>query len=315
MRVTGMVVAVLAGLVMLGLRVADIGPEWIGGAGSVAVVTGYAWALAARVGGRPVVAFVLAAVLGTLALVEGGDVMRTGAAVLTCLVSGLLAVMATVPAKGFPGAVREVAVALLIASVGAVAVVGFDPVVDRERFDYLTLGLGLAAALVLVFRLGAGLHGLGRRGIVVVVVGSLLMMLTLAYTQLLRTYGTEGMLEAVVTTVSWSREHLGAFPRLIVAAVGVPALLWGVHMRARRRQGWWVCAFGVAGTIPVAQMFTHPAKSYLESVLQSGYGALIGLVIGFALIRLDLMLTGGGGGRRAEEATAIRPEPPRWAAL
>ena len=28
------------------------------------------------------------------------------------------------------------------------------------------------------------------------------------------------------------------------ALVGVPALVWGCHMRARRRQGWWVCAFG-----------------------------------------------------------------------
>src|SRR3954452_12070226 len=41
----------------------------------------------------------------------------------------------------------------------------------------------------------------------------------------------------------WSRNHLGAFPRPIEAVLGVPALAWGCHMRARRRQGWWLCAF------------------------------------------------------------------------
>ncbi len=51
------------------------------------------------------------------------------------------------------------------------------------------------------------------------------------------------------------------------------------------------------------------------------YGLVIGLVIGFVVIRLDLFLTGGSTGSRgrrsrvAEEANALRPEPPRTAAL
>ena len=41
-------------------------------------------------------------------------------------------------------------------------------------------------------------------------------------------------------------------------ALGVPALVWGTHMRARRRQGWWVCAFGVGATAPIAQLLVDP---------------------------------------------------------
>ena len=41
------------------------------------------------------------------------------------------------------------------------------------------------------------------------------------------------------------------------------------------------------------------------------YGLVVGLVIGFVVIRLDLAFTGPRGrrGRRAEEAGALRPEP------
>ena len=107
-----------------------------------------------------------------------------------------------------------------------------------------------------------------------------------------------------------------------MALLGVPALTWGTHMRARRRQGWWVCAFGVALTGPVAYSLVDPGRSVREVALSIGYGALIGLVLGYLLIRIDLRLTGprltGPRGRRLaerEEATAVRPEPGRTHAL
>ena len=115
----------------------------------------------------------------------------------------------------------------------------------------------------------------------------------------------------------WSRDHLGAFPRPIESVLGVPALAWGCHMRARRRQGWWVCAFGVAATAPVAQALLNPAISLAESGLSVLYGVVVGLALGFVLIRVDLAVTGprGARARRAEEAAAARPEPARTAAL
>ena len=115
----------------------------------------------------------------------------------------------------------------------------------------------------------------------------------------------------------WCRDHLGAFPRPIETILGVPALVWGCHMRARRRQGWWLCAFGVAATAPVATALVNPAISLVECGLSVAYGLVVGLVIGYAVIRVDLAVTGSRGtrGRRAEEANAVRPEPSRASAL
>lgn len=307
------VLVVLGGLGALGACVTDVGPGWLCGAGSVAIVTAYSWALAARTGGRPVVVGLLALVLGVLVVVSDDDRLRTGAAVLTCVVAAVLAVMATVPAVRYVEAVREVVIAMLVASIGALAVVGFEPVVTVARFEYVTLGLALLGAFAAVYRLGAGLHGLGRRGIATVLIGSVVLALTLAYAELLRRYGTPGLVDSLLDGVAWSRANLGAFPRPLETVLGVPALAWGTHMRARRRQGWWVCAFGVAATTPVANALVNPSVSLEETVLAVAYGVVVGLLIGLVVIRLDLAFTGSSGrrGRRAEEATALRPEPTR----
>ncbi|GAB6984278.1 hypothetical protein [Nocardioides pyridinolyticus] len=309
---------VLAGLgALLTACVGDLGSTWICGAGAVAITTAYSWALAARTGGRPIVVGALALVLGVAVVVVDDDRLRTGAAVLTCVVAAVLAVMVTVPAVKFVHAVREVVLAIVVAAIGALAVVGFEPVVEVARFEYVTLGLALLGAVAVVYRLGAGLHGLGRRGVVAVLAGSLVLAVTLAYAELLRRYGTPGLLSTLLDAVAWSRANLGAFPRPLETVLGVPALAWGTHMRARRRQGWWVCAFGVAATAPVASSLVNPSVALSEVGLSVGYGVVVGLVIGFVVIRLDLALTGsaagsrGRRGRRAEEAAALRPEPAR----
>jgi hypothetical protein len=229
------------------------------------------------------------------------------------VVAAVLAVMVTVPAVRFVHAVREVVIAVLVAGAGAVAVVGFEPVVTVARFEYVTLGLALLGAFAAVYRLGAGLHGLGRRGVATVLIGTVVLAVTLAYAELLRRYGTPGLVGSLLDGVAWSRENLGAFPRPLETALGIPALAWGTHMRARRRQGWWVCAFGVAATTPVANALVNPAVTLEESVLAVLYGVVVGLLLGFVVIRLDLAFTGSSGrrGRRAEEAAALRPEPAR----
>ena len=310
-------VALLAGLAALVAATLHVGPGWLAGAGAVAVVSVYSWGLAARTGGRPVVFGSLALALGVAVLVTDEPVLRTGAAVLTCVVSAVLAVMATVPAVTFLAAGREAVLAVLVAAVGALATVGFAPVITLARFEYATLGLAIVGAFGVVHRLGAGLHGLGRRGVVTVLVGTLVLALTLAYAELLRRYGTPGLMATLLDGVVWSRDHLGAFPRPIESLLGIPALAWGCHMRARRRQGWWVCAFGVAATAPVTQALLNPRITLAESGLSVAYGVVIGLALGFVLIRVDLAVTGPRGrrARRAEEAAAARPEPPRVAAL
>jgi hypothetical protein len=316
--VWGVVVAAALGLLVAAM--VPVGPDWLGSAGAVAVAAAYAWALAGRTGGRPVVFGALALALGVGVVLSGRDDLATGAAVLTCVVSAVLGVMITVPAVTFARAVRECLVAVVVAGVGALATVGFEPTVSVDDFEYTTFGLALAASFVVVYRLGAGLHGLGRRGAVIVVVGGVLVVVTVAYAELLRRYGTPSLVDSSLDVVRWSRANLGAFPRPLEAVLGIPALAYGVHMRARRRQGWWVCAFGVAATAATANSLANPTVTLTEAGLSVLYGLLVGLAIGFLVIRLDLFLTGSGSGARSrgrrssrvdEEAAASRPEPRR----
>jgi hypothetical protein len=312
---------VVGGAAALVCAMVPVGPDWLGGAGSVAVVAAYSWGLAARTGGRPVVFGCLAAALGVLTLVVDDDTLRTGAAVTTAAVAAVFGVMATVPAVTYWRAARECVIAVALAGIGALATLGFEPTITVTRFEYATFGLALAGAFAVVYRLGAGLHGLGRRGVVIVVVGGVVLAATLLYAEMLRRYGTPELVTSLLDVVGWSRDNLGAFPRPIESVLGVPALAYGCHMRARRRQGWWICAFGAAATSAVANSLANPAITRTESLLSVLYGLVVGLVIGFVVIRLDLLLTGetrGSRGRRsraAEQASALRPEPPRGKAL
>ena len=147
-------------------------------------------------------------------------------------------------------------------------------------------------------------HRAGRR---------LLLALTLAYAELLRRYGTPGLVDQLLDGVRWSRDHLGAFPRPIETVLGVPALAWGCHMRARRRQGWWVCAFGAAATAPVANSLMNPAIALSEVALSVALRPGHRPADRLRAVRVDLLLTGPRGrrARRAEEEAAARPEPKR----
>ena len=73
-------------------------PGWLDGAGAVAVVTALSWLLATRTAGRALISAGLALALGVASLLVGGQVLPTGAAVMTCVVGSVYAVMVTVPA-------------------------------------------------------------------------------------------------------------------------------------------------------------------------------------------------------------------------
>ena len=109
----------------------------------------------------------------------------------------------------------------------------------------------------------------------------------------------------------------------IMAVLGVPALAYGCHMRARRRQGWWVTAFGAAATAAVGNALANPLVTTREAGLSVLMGLVVGGLLGWLVIRADLLVTGGGptkgrgrrSNRRAEEAEAsseeidTRPQP------
>lgn len=303
----------VVGVVLLSLATAAVGPTWLGGLGAAAVSTAYTWALTVRIGGRALLSSLLAGGVGLVVVATDVDLLRTGAAVLTAAAASVLGVMATVPAVRFRHAVRELVVALATAGLGAWAALGWAPMIVAARFEVAVLVVALAVAFGLVHRLGAGLHGLGRRGLAVVVVGGVLLTGSVVYAELLRRYGTPSLVESILDGVRWTRDSLGAVPRPLQAFLGVPALLWGCHMRARRRQGWWVCAFGVGATVPVPASVLATSVPLTETVLSLAYAALVGLVVGYAAIRADLALTGSRGSRarRAERDAAVRPEPAR----
>jgi len=326
------------GLVCVVLAAFRIRAGLLGPIGAVDLTTVYVYGLAARTGGRPMIAGLLALALGASVFVVDSERMRTGAAVMMAAVSAVFAVMATTPAVTFKRAARECAQAALVAIVGSLGAIGYAPVVTVNRFQYVVLALALVGIFLLVYRLGAGLHGLGRRGFATVSAGGLLLLATLLYAEAIRRYGTPGLINNLRDGVVWLREHIGGYPRPIEALLGVPALAWGAHMRARRRQGWWVCAFGVAATAPMATTYVNPEVSVVEGVLSICYSLVVGLILGYVVIRADLFLTGGRRGRprsqrrsggdgppakapgrraarQAEEATAVRPEPRRTQAL
>lgn len=301
------------------------GGRMVSGVGAAIVAACYTWGIAGRSGGRPVVFSALVVGVSAVVLATDDDRLRTGAAVMTAALSAVFAVMGTVPARRFGGAVRETLIATVISIVGGVAVVGWDPVLTVSRFQYAALALSLIGVFAFVYRLGAGLHGLGRRGILVVAVGVVMLAATLLYAEMIRRYGTPGLVRALEHGVAWSRVHLRGYPRPIEALLGIPALVWGTHMRARRRQGWWVCAFGVALTAPVACTLVNPELGVETHAVSLAYSLVVGIVLGFVVIRLDLLLTpsaisratsaGRRAAREAEDATAVRPEPHRTQAL
>jgi hypothetical protein len=308
------VLLLLVGIGCLALGATPGVPAWVGEAGGVLVAVMFTAGLVARTGGRTYVYGALALALGAAVVVTDEPMLRTGAAVLTCVVTAVFAVMATVPAVTTLQAVREVLVAMLIALVGAAAVVGLEPTISLSRFAYTTLGASLALAFLVVFRLGAGLHGLGRRGLVVVLIGSVVLALTLAYAEVLRRYGAPELVDTLLDGRRWALETLHGAPRPVQALLGVPALMWGVHMRARRRQGWWVCAFGVTAAAQVTHTFLDPSLTLVEAGLTTLYSVIVGVLIGAVIIRLDLLLTGSRPGRRArtdDSGATLRPEPGR----
>ncbi len=316
--------AALWGLVTLA-GVAALSSAWTGlpvparlpSAGAVAVTTSYGFALAVRAGGRPLLTGALALLLSGGAVLSGQPVLLSGAAVSTAVLGAVLGIVATVPAVRFPAVVRECLIAALVAAVAALAANGYDAHVAPQRAAYLALGMSLAGALALVYRLGGGLHGLGNRGTIMVATGVGVLAISLAYTEALARWGPPGLVGNIEQTTSHVRAAIGAVPRPIEFLLGFPVLAWGVSTRARRRQGWWAAVFGAAGLSGLATSLLHPSLSLLEAGLSLLYSLVVGLFLGYLVIRADRFLSGARGrrARRAEEAAAHRPEPGRLHAL
>ncbi len=314
-------VLLAAAAAVVAVRVSSDVPELVGQVAGGILSTGLALGLAVRTGGRPIWAMVLTAATATTAFVTGWEPLLDGAAVGTGVLAATLGVMATIPAATFVRAIREAFVATAIGWVGALGVVAYGPRaridVDLVRFGYAVLALSLVGAIALVYRLGAGLHGLGRRGYVVAGGAVLMLAIALAYSEAIAQWGSRDLVGTIDDFRDSMKDTLHAVPHPIMALLGYPALVWGVFMRARRRQGWWVCAFGVAVTSPSATRLVAQELSPTSVVLGAVYSLVVGVAIGYVVIRGEQSLTGTHGrrARRDEEAEAHRPEPRRFEPL
>ncbi|HSV37776.1 MAG TPA: hypothetical protein VLI04_03355 [Nocardioidaceae bacterium] len=303
-------------LCVLGWTGLDV-PGWMPPSGAVLISTTFAMALAARTGGWPNTSGLVALVIAVTAVATEEPILLSGAAVGTAVLAAILGVMVTMPAARFGQVAREVTIAAGIAAVGAFAVEAYQAPVSVDRASYLALAAALLGAVGLVYRLGAGIHGLGRRGGFAVVSGIGLLFVGLAYSEALSRWGTGELTNSVGDAITNIHDAIGAVPRPTEFLLGFPALAWGISTRARRRQGWWVCAFGAAGLSVVSTSLLNPAVPLVEAGLVLLYSLVLGLGLGYAAIRADAYLTGTRGrrARRLEEEAAHRPEPARTEAL
>jgi hypothetical protein len=291
-------------------------PPWtaLAGAGLLTVVL--ATGLAHRCGGRLWLWVLIAAAFATLAWRLESDWLRSAAAVLVAILAAVLAVMATRPAPGALRVLGEYAVALVIAASGAVAVAGYDAALVADRFNLLVLGLSLLAAIGLVWQLGAGLHGLGRRGLALILGGAVLVTGLLVYSTVLREYGSASLVSSIESLAVEIRGRIGGVPRPVEVLIGFPALIWGVSTRATRRQGWWMCAFGVLGTAAVTTALAAPLVDPEYALWSTVWSAVLGGVLGLLLRRADVAFTGRGRRANRDQLDAVvRPEPARTRSL
>lgn len=287
----------------------------VAGALGVTLVLG----LVVRTGGRPLLPVLLATGYAAGAVVTLQPLLLGGAAVGVGAAAAVLAVMGTVPAVRFRHAIREVVLGCVLATVAGLAVAAFGRAagVAVDRFTYLVLAAALLGCFALVYRLGAGFHGLGRRGYAVAAGATLLLAIALAYSEAVGRWGTPALVNGLDDLRVFVRDHAGAVPHPIETLLGVPALCWGTFMRARRRQGWWVCAFGAAVTAPATTRFLIADVPVHTTVLGALYSLVLGLALGWFVVRVEQVLTGSRGrrARRDEEAAAHRPEPGRFQPL
>jgi hypothetical protein len=272
--------------------------------------------LSRRCGGRTIIIATFSAVVFALAGTFPETWALAGGAVTAGTVFGLLAMVYTRPAGGV-GLVRELLVSASIGVLGALVVAGYHVELRPYRFRMMVLGLVLICAFLLAWRLGHGARSLGRRGGAIIVVGVVVLAGSLAYVQAVRSWGSPSLVHNLDDFKASISDLLGAAPRPVEALIGFPALVWGVAARRRRRQGWWMCAFGALGAAGITSSLIHPDVGFWSAMASTGYDVVIGLALGALVVFADGLLTGGGG-RRAEATRDLgvdRPEPARFASL
>lgn len=287
-------------------------PSWLSRYGTALLTVVLAVALAYRCGARLAVWMPLVVLATAATMSIGLNWAYASLAVVAAVVASVLAVMITRPASTALGVVAEYALAVVVAASGGVSVAAWNASLSTPRFDLVVLALALLLTLTAVWGLGTGLHGLGRRGFGLIVGAAVLLALILAYGTAVRAYGSPAVIQTLDDVVDWLHAHLGGVPRPAQVLVGFPALVCGIAARASRRQGWWVCVFGVVATSSVATSLASRQADPVYIGLSTLYSVVLGLAVGL-VVRRFVRLSGNGSGRRVQrdEPLVARPEPAR----
>lgn len=288
-------------------------PTWVERPAAAVLLVIFALGLIHRGGGRLRIWLPLVIVLAIAALVFETGVLIAAAAALTAVLASVLAVMNTRPASTVRAAINEYLLALVTALVGTVGVAAWNAPVNYQRFNLVVIGAALTLVIIMVWNLGAGLHGMGRQGLLIPVGVALVLIIVLAYSSFVRTHGSETVIDAISQAVIFLRQHFGGVPRPVEVFIGFPALIMGVSIRSKRREGWWVLVFAVIGTAVLTTSLVTPGALPSYIGLSTLYSIILGLAVGL-VARHFVLRDRSSRSSRAVESVA-RVEPPRYAPL
>lgn len=266
-----------------------------------------------RVGGHMRIWGSLAAVLGIAATATEANLALAAAAAVSAVLASVWAIVITRPAVTVLEAIREYVFAILIALSGTVGVAAWNAPVDYQRFNLVVLTVSLGLAITVVWNLGAGLHGLGRQNLAVLAGVAALLLLVLAYSSFVRTHGSQMITDGISNMVIWMRQTVGGVPRPVEVLIGFPALVVGVSMRSRNREGWWILVFAVIGTGVLTTSLVSPGAFPTYIGLSTLYSSILGLLVGLVVRSFAIRDRSSRAARVVERERRI--EPPRLAAL
>lgn len=304
----------LLGTIGSATAIVDAGaPSWLWRPSAAILLVAFSIMLTDRIGGHMRLWVVLSGLLAAAACATGLNGLLAAAAGVTAVLASVSAVMFTRPAASIVQVLREYAVMLGLALSGAAGVAAWNATVDVRRFGLVVMAVSVTLAISIVWRLGSGLHGLGRGQLKLLVVGAAIAVGLFTYSSFVRTAGSPELKNLLDDTIVWLRQNIGGVPRPYEFLIGFPALIAGTSMRSRYREGWWVCVFAVVGSVIVVVSLIDPRAYPSYFALSTLYSAIIGLVIGLAL-RAVLVRTRSRRSARAVQG-AVRSEPGRLAPL
>lgn len=307
-------VAWAVGVLAAGTALLDVPhPRWIEQAGAALLLVVFSIGLTHRGGGHMRIWTVASGLLAVSALVTNLNLLVSSAAAVSAILASVWAVVATRPASSVLGAAKEYGIALLVALSGTIAVAAWNAPVAYQRFNLVVVAAALTVAIAFVWNLGAGLHGLGRQNLAIISGVAMVLVLLLAYSSFVRSHGSESVVEGITDATIWMRQTIGGVPRPVEVFIGFPALIVGVSLRSKRRDGWWVLVFAVLGTGVLTTSLVSPGAYPSYIALSTLYSVVLGLVVG--LVARFLLVRERGSRSSRSLMPLSRSEPGRVAPL